>query len=223
MVNKLSMVLEIENWNVEGLRMSQKMRLNTIIISLLSFIFISACNKGVESNTPNEKEIFTTQEEFQMQLLEWLDDSRLLVGERFSIDNWPKEKIAPGIEIYSERFKLYAYCNRFYDGDRSVTVSIEDISKLYYAYDEKLYSNFRTFYEWLRIRNGESFSIGYDNSIRCAYNLYVERYGNFNGKDSYVKMTTDDKISLEKYIRDNPHFMPKEEYETELRILLTID
>ena len=200
-----------------------KLYIKTIITYVLCISLLTACKVFNEPNKSNEDEKFTSQEEFQMQMLEWLTNFWLLSNVECHEMDEPKEEIAPGIEIYSERLKLYIYCYGFYGGARSIITSIEDIRKLYEVYDEDLEKKLINLYSWWLTGEGEPLCDVYNDVINEVYKLYSNQYGLFNGKDTYEKMMTDDKIALEKYVRDNPDFMPKEVYYTELRRLHIID
>ena len=155
-----------------------------------------------------------------MELLEQLKLMNLLVDNYYyELElNWPKEEIAPGVEIFHEELAVYVYCLRL-SGSKKDSVTIEDIAKLYEAYDEELEKKFLSLYGWYT-NNGSTLCHCYERAIQKAYVLYFEQYGQpFNGKTPYIEMLAEDKIALEQFVRDNPGLMPKEVYYEELRFM----
>ena len=130
----------------------------------------------------------------------------------------PRKEIAPGIEIFHEKLTLYIHCSRLVGEESTLPtvedITVEDIAKVYAAYDEELDKKFYKLYWWWA--NFSDFCDRYFNTMREVYKLYFQQYGFFNGKEHYGEMLTEDIIALEQFVRDNPDFMPKETHYSKL-------
>jgi hypothetical protein len=113
------------------------------------------------------------------------------------------------LEINLERLALYSYCYRLF-GKTSSIATKEDITKLYYSYSEELEKKFLNLYYWL-MRNGLSLCYSYEAALKVAKKAYEDNFGSYYmGKVQYDELTTNEKLELEQFVRDNPDFMPKE-------------
>jgi len=191
-----------------------KIKKKTIILCIISFILLALLaywiwsQRGIE-----EPEVIMTQEEYQMEVLEILHNTTLLVrsGSVVSPEGWtiewePRVEIAPGVEIFYDRLARYTHIYQS-EGWQLKIASMEDIISLYNAYDEELDKRLRNLHEWWR-HGGKDRERGYIWAIVEAMHYYTQRYGAFNGKESYTEMRLDDMIALETYLRDNPRFLP---------------
>ena len=159
-----------------------------------------------------EPEVIISQEEYQMEVLEILDDIVLLAsGSVDSLEGWtiewePRAEIAPGVEIFSDRLARYTHLIR--PVERQVNVaSLEDIISLYNSYDEELDRRLRNLRDWWG-HTGKSRERNYIRAISEALHHYKERHGAFNGKECYTEMRIEDMIELERHLRNNPRFLP---------------
>jgi hypothetical protein len=216
-----------------------------IIICVMVIIILFASGFFILKNSRKpgpEPETIKTQEEYQVEILdslntmgllvfqgdvtkasgtyqtefyEFMEDMNLPIDYESSYQEMrPREEIAPGVEIFQDLLALYAHCCRLNGWTESVATK-EDIASLYNSYDEELDKKFaKLFYYWV---NGVNTVCWYYNkAVRVAYDLYVQRYGPFKEITVYGEMLTEDKIALEQFVRDNPDFMPKEVYYSEL-------
>ena len=159
-----------------------------------------------------EPEIIKTQEEYQMELLEMLDKISLLVPINYD-GNSLRLEIAPGVELFFDRLATQQYCYALFGKTESVA-TLEDIANLYASYNEELEDKFLLLYYWLKLENGKSFYESYCMATNKAYALYEKQYGAISGANTML--TTEQRIMLEQFARDNPDFMPGEVYYKEL-------
>jgi hypothetical protein len=221
--------------------MSTKKRAIIIICAVvIVLIFVLAITSAKDHSEP---EAIRTQEDYQMELLKMLDKMELLAYQgdisiapgRYLIGYWrfqedmnlpntykgsyyeirPRTEISPKVEIFHEILALCSHCYRLYGGTESVATK-EDIAKLYNSYDENLEGKFLALYNWWARLNGDALFWYYDDAIRTAHSVYLQQYGFFNGKELYGEMLAEDKIALDQFVRENPDFLPKEVYYSEL-------
>ena len=188
-----------------------KSKKKAIILCIISYILFAVLvfwsHREIE-----EPEVIMTQEEYQMEVLKILDDTMLLAsGSVDSLEGWemewePRAEIAPGVEILYDRLARYTHIFQS-EGWQSQIASMEDIISLYNSYDEELNQRLRNLHEWWR-HGGKARERGYIWSIIEALHYYTERHGAFNGKESYTEMRIEDMIALERYLRNNPSFLP---------------
>jgi len=199
-----------------------KGKIKIIIILIFTSIVLMAAITFAGFINNRKPEMIKKQEEYQMELIELLDQIGLLIHQDVDyIEIEPREEIAPGVEIFSERFALFAYCYRLVGRTENIATK-EEIIRLYDCYDEALEEKFMTLYLWMRVQNGTATCRLYDRSLCLAYDLYSEQYGVFNRKESYSEMLIEDKTALEQFVRNNPDLMPKEKYYRELYNLFII-
>ena len=191
-----------------GLRgKAMKSKKKALILCIISYILFALLvfwsYREIE-----EPEVIMTQEEYQMEVQEILDNIMLLaypVG-RWTMEWEPRAEIAPGVEIFYDRLARYTH---IFQSERwqSQIASMEDIINLYNSYDEELDERLRNLHEWWRHGGKDSENL-YIWAIIEALHYYKERHGTFNGKESYTEMRLDDMIELERYLRNNPRFLP---------------
>ena len=187
-----------------------------VVVIITSFIIITAPE-------PAEPEVIIIQEEYRKELLEILDDILLLAYPVGSwADEWePRVEIAPGIEIFSDRLAMYARVNNFANRPAKIA-TVEDIISLYDSYDEELDRRFRNLRGWLE-SGGMRSATNYLSAVRIAFGLYTQQFDALNGKEHFSDIRVEDMIALERFIRDNRSFMPRETYYRELFNMNIID
>ena len=155
-----------------------------------------------------ELEEVIIQEEYQMEVLEILDNIRLLAYPVGSLTReWePRVEIAPGVEIFYDRLARYTHIIQS-EGHQGSVSSMEDIISLYNSYDEELNQRLRNLWDWWGY-GGDTSEWFYLRGIIEALDHYKEQHGAFNGKECYTEMRIEDMIALERYLRDNPNFLP---------------
>ena len=184
-----------------------------IIVCSISVMFLALLGCFVQKSTQNpEPETIKTQEEYQMELLEMLDKISLLVPINYDGKSL-KLEIAPEVEIFYDRLATQQYCYALYGKTGSVA-TLEDITSLYASYDEELEEKILLLYNWLKLENGKSFYEYYCMATNKACSLCEKQYGAIGGTS--IMLTTEQRIMLEQFARDNPDFMPKEVYYREL-------
>ena len=126
------------------------------------------------------------------------------------LDHWSSD-------LYLDCDYMYAYMRVYGIRDGSKTIpTYEEMKKLYYEYDESVYQKFLILYNWAK--SSKIWRVSkYFISISVALHLYEKKYGEFRETDHWQSL--DEMIRLEDFIRENPDFMPADQYAKDLKWL----
>ena len=117
-------------------------------------------------------------------------------------------------ELYCHAYTLF--CG---SGECMEYASAEEVRGLFFEFDSEVYERFRTIRNWYLLLNGRWYMDFYNDATAVARDLYNEKYGEDIMPGNWTAWSLEERIELENFIRENPDFMPVEEYEKELRYL----
>ena len=184
---------------------------------IISWFLILVCFSSVLLTTGCQNSF--SQEEFRVEYIEKLDKMRV---KKNTTEELPDSVllhcgvIADELTIFSGTLELYLHCYEIWKPDCE-KITYDEIVSLYNSYDEDVYRRLDTFYCWLCFQNGFALVDYYRESMIKANEIYKEKFGESffpDDRDSY--WTLEQRISFEEFIRNNPDFMPAEEYRKEL-------
>jgi len=123
------------------------------------------------------------------------------------------------VAIFPKIYDLYVHSYEIFEGEYEIA-SAEELKSLIVDFDSKTYDKFRNLYNWVALKNGEYIiKIKYTEATKIARDLYNEKYNENILPGGWVDWKLEDRIKLEKFIKENPDFMPKEEYADVLKYL----
>ncbi|MCL2767593.1 MAG: hypothetical protein FWE49_02570 [Synergistaceae bacterium] len=139
----------------------------------------------------------------------------------FTYDSVEREEdIGDGHLIYSDKLELllslYSTYRASFDNDLLTPPTKEDIIRLYQSYNDYLFDRFTDFSRWAYYLYFYFWS--YENALRTAKSVYDQEYGLYKGRWQYGELTAEERIELAQFVRENPGFMPEENYFEELKL-----
>ena len=148
------------------------------------------------------------QEEFQIEMVEILQDTSLYLWPKHGLDLQYHivEEIDEGVIIFPEKLKMYLHTYKLENPDENPP-SYEEFISLYNNYHEDVYVRFARFRSWFGMRNGRLACDEYSNAIYSIMRQYKESVDeNFKGKTYRSELTLDEMLELEEYAKQNPDF-----------------
>ena len=101
-------------------------------------------------------------------------------------------------------------------------ITYDEVLGLYFQYDEAVFGRFEKFHRWYTRGGGERLYNVYRDGIQTAYFLFIQDYGiHINDREFFTRLTFDDYLELEEYMREHPHF--EEEDRDYRRVLEWLD
>jgi len=180
-----------------------------IILFVIALVFVGY----------REKVAFEERKEFLKKL-----DMVGLISDMPLLKNWRTSEIytteyIDGVIFFPKKYDLYAHAYEIFGGEEEIS-STEDVKELIENFDSKKYDKFNKVYSWLAFKNGKYIvEVKYNDSTKVARDLYNQKYKDNILPGGWLDWKLEDRIKLEKFIRENPDFMPKEEYADVLRWL----
>ncbi|MBE6753632.1 MAG: hypothetical protein E7559_04675 [Ruminococcaceae bacterium] len=121
-------------------------------------------------------------------------------------------------ELYCHAYTLLDHASFLFYGSEELATA-EEVRGLFLEFDEEVYARFCTVSDWYLLLNGSMYMQNYNDATAVARDLYNEKYGENIMPGNWTAWSLEDRIALETFVRDNPDFMPAEQYEKELRYL----
>ena len=178
-----------------------------VLLCMLCLAMLPAGCKNDDNKKENEP---MTQEEFQDEYRDMLYRIGALTD---------KDALSPIAHLDGEYYiwetdlkgelHLYAWIG---DGKGNLpggdeTITYEEVLGLYFQYDEAVYGRFEKFHHWYTRGGGERLYSVYRFGIQRAYFLFNLDNGVFiNDREFFTRLTFDDYLELEEYMRGHPHF-----------------
>lgn len=201
---------------IEESKMKKCISIILSLICMLSLFTAAGCRDD------KQEEQSATQQTFsQADLIRCLDDLWLTSSSEYALTEpllFAGTQVSDDLFFCSELYELYRHIYTIYGGEEETATSDEVIG-LFTTFDEEVFAEFVTFYKWWMHMDGRvRFNLYYEAS-KVAKELYSRTYGKDFRPGKLADWSLEDRIALEDFIRENPDFMPVEEYEKELRRL----
>ena len=180
-----------------------------LVVLSLSFFLLSGCVPQSPPKPPTK-----TQEEFKVEYIKMLDDMVVIWAPDEMVIT---ETLDENLTIWSEKLKVQLHVYGWIgEGDGNIPApedvpTYDEVIGLYFEYDEVIFAKFQKFYDWYMPHNGglggQGLFLTYRLGMFKAYRLYKKDYGHrINNVESFNKITYEEYLALEEYIKENPDF-----------------
>lgn len=200
---------------IEGSKMKKCISIILSLVCLISVFAAAGCGED-------------KKQELQEKFMKDVRRMSLIINPNYpgpeDIGIYTRDVVTDEIIFLPGCYELYCHAytldSHDYGGEKCMDyASAEEVRGLFLEFDKEVYERFRTISDWFLLLGGRWYVDLYNSATTVARDLYNEKYGENIMPGNWTAWSLDDRIELENFIRDNPDFMPVEEYEKELKYL----